>query len=212
MTISPFIIEAYAALLTTTITKVTELSASISAQKFNGRNLVDATLLEIDDVIRLQESAPTDIATSDYEALHKKRLDLGGKIAAMAMLDATLDNHTFTISMLKKRVDEVKGQVESVNSVSVPTKKARKGRVAKKRKRENGDNSDVTSNGAERWSVLMEMVNQVVAETGGIAAEVEDVVMKVEGSGSGEVAEGVGIEGGDESEDEKSESGGETDH
>ncbi|ERF76984.1 hypothetical protein EPUS_06852 [Endocarpon pusillum Z07020] len=172
---SPFLITAYTSLLTTSLQKAQDLSSFLCAQKLHGRSRVDATITKIDKVTAQQANVGTDVPASKYEDLQKQRLSLGQSVAGMAMMDAAFDNYIFDVTLLSKKIEDAKGQLEAFDTPS-----------AKKRKRTNGTTVNLGGVGkpsrasdkgsSEKWCALMETVQQVVAETGSLASAIEGTV------------------------------------
>lgn len=172
---SPFLITAYTSLLTTSLQKAQDLSSFLYTQKLHGRSRVDATIAKIDKVTAQQANVDTDVSASKYEDLQKQRLSLGQSVAGMAMMDAAFDNYIFDVTLLSKKIEDAKGQLEAFDTPS-----------AKKRKRTNGTTVNLggvgkpsrasDKGGSEKWCALMEIVQQVVAETGSLASAIEGTV------------------------------------
>jgi hypothetical protein len=131
--------------------------------------------------------------------LNTKRTDLGKSVAGVALLDAALDNYIFTVNLLGKKVEEVERQLVRFGSGSTKTmsngvavKGKGRGKVTK------ADDKDQS----EKWVAVMEMVQQIVAEIGRVAGEIEGIV-KVEGDDNSDAENGFEVqdEGGEEDED-----------
>ena len=181
---SPFLITAYTSLLTTSLQKAQDLSSFLFAQKMHGRSRVDATIAKIDKVTAQQANVDTGVSASKYEDLQKQRLSLGQSVAGMAMMDAAFDNYIFDVTLLSKKIEDAKGQLEAFDTTS-----------AKKRKRINGTAVKLNGFGkpskaddkasTEKWNALMETVQQIVAETGSLASAIEGTVRAEEDESSG---------------------------
>lgn len=172
---SPFLVTAYTSLLTTSLQKAQDLSSFLVAQKLQGRSRVDATIAKIDKVTAQQANVDTNVSASKYEDLQKQRLSLGQSVAGMAMMDAAFDNYIFDVTLLSKKIEDAKRQLEVFDTTS-----------AKKRKRISGTAVNLGGVGkplragdkgsSEKWDALMETVQHVVAETGSLASAIEGTV------------------------------------
>jgi hypothetical protein len=196
---SPFLITAYTSLLATTLQKTRDLSSYILEQKSHGRSRLDLTLSEINEVIAKQKNVDIAASASECGHLNTKRTDLGKSVAGVALLDAALDNYIFTVNLLGRKVEEVERQLVRFGSGSTKTmsngvavKGKGRGKVTK------ADDKDQS----EKWVAVMEMVQQIVAEIGRVAGEIEGIV-KVEGDDNSDAENGFEVqdEGGEEDED-----------
>lgn len=170
-TFSPFLKTAYTALLATTIQKIEEIHSFLRTLKLRGYSDAHKTLDEIDDVVVRQGDLGSNTLASDCDGLYKRRLRLGRIVASMAMMDAVYDNYIFALTLVSKRADVIKERLECFDPESL--KKGNGDDISLKGdgKIASGDDKE----GSDEWIMLMEMVQQVAAETGKLANKIDGI-------------------------------------